>query len=65
MSTTLQTRKVDTDLMNEHNLQNANALLALLHGKSDSICRLFKKEILVGKDDLSSLNNNMIDKLST
>lgn len=64
MSTTLQTRKVDTDLMNEHNLQNANALLALLHGKSDSICRLFKKEILVGKDDLSSLNNNMIDKLS-
>ena len=52
------------DLTNDENLRNASALLALLHGKSDSICRLFKKEIIVGKSDLKSLNEQMIEKLS-
>ncbi len=64
MSTTLQPKKADIDLMNEQNIKNASALLALLHGKSDSICRLFKKEILVSKNELSSLNDSMISKLS-
>ena len=50
-------------LLNQENLNNASALLALLHGKSDSICRLFRKEIIVGKDELSSLNELMISKL--
>lgn len=44
--------------------ENASALLALLHGKSDSICRLFKKEIIVDKAALSSLHNQMIEKLA-
>lgn len=50
-------------LLNQENLQNASALLALLHGKSDSICRLFRKEIVVGRNDLSSLNEMMVSKL--
>ena len=58
MSTILQVRNSDVDL------SNANALLSLLHGKSDSICRLFNREILVSKKDLSSLNDSMVDKLS-
>ena len=36
----------------------------LLHGKSDSICRLFEREILVNKNELASLNNSIIRKLS-
>lgn len=64
MGTTLQPKKGNSDLMSEYNLQNASALLALMHGKSDSICRLFKKEILVSKNDLKSLNDSMISKLS-
>ena len=45
-------------------LQNASAILALLHGKSDSICRLFRKEISVDKAALSSLNEQILEKLS-
>lgn len=52
------------ELLEENNLQNASALLALLHGKSDSICRIFNKEIMVGKSDLKTLNDMMIEKLS-
>lgn len=50
-------------LLNKENLQNASSLLALLHGKSDSICRLFRKEIVVGKNELSTLNEMMVAKL--
>ena len=64
MQKALQSKTPVDDLMSENNIQNANALLALLHGKSDSICRLFEKEISVNKDALSSLNNDMIQKLS-
>ncbi len=64
MSNALQKQDSPNTLVNEHDLKNASALLALLHGKSDSICRLFTKEILVGKSELSSLNDAMIRKLS-
>lgn len=64
VGTSLQPQQDKSDLMSEHNLQNASALLALLHGKSDSICRLFNKEILVSKRDLASLNESMLRKLS-
>ena len=67
MDTELQTKTNNIDntgLMNENNLKNASSLLALLNGKSDSICRLFKKEIFIKKNDLSSLNDMMINKLS-
>lgn len=64
MTTDIQTREENIGLMSEENLQNASALLALLHGKSDSICRLFKKEIFVQKNDLKALNEMMIAKLS-
>lgn len=56
--------KKTNELANEDNLRNASALLALLHGKSDSLCRLFNKEIIVGKNDVKSLNDSMISKLS-
>lgn len=52
------------ELLTKENIQNASSLLALLHGKSDSLCRLFNKEIMVDKDQLQSLNNLMIQKLS-
>jgi len=52
------------ELLEENNLHNASALLALLHGKSDSICRIFNKEIMVGKTELKTLNDMMIEKLS-
>ncbi len=45
------------ELLEENNLHNASALLALLHGKSDSICRIFNKEIMVGKTELKTLND--------
>lgn len=64
MGTTLQIKKDDIISIDEHDLRNASALLALMHGKSDSICRLFKKEILVNKNNLSLLNNSMVEKLS-
>lgn len=44
--------------------KEASSALALLQGKADSICRLFKREIYVTKDDLSCLNEMMLDKLS-
>lgn len=44
-------------------INNANALLALLHGKNDSICKLFKKEIKVDKAKLKTLNTMIMDKL--
>lgn len=63
--------EIDTDLQtsthplaSKENIQNASALLALLHGKSDSLCRLFSKEIFVGIEDLQSLNDMIIQKLS-
>lgn len=55
---------VEKSIMTSENLNTANALLALLHGKSDSICKLFGKEISVGKGDLKTLNEMMIEKLS-
>lgn len=45
------------------NLRNANALLALLHGKSDSVCRLFDKEIIVDINQLDNLNSLVLEKL--
>ncbi len=44
-------------------INNASALLALLHGKNDSICKLFKKEIKVDKAKLKTLNTMIMDKL--
>ena len=64
MGTALDPKINDAELMATQNLKNASAWLALMHGKSDSICRLFKKEILVNKHDLASLNQSMVDKLS-
>ena len=54
----------NTVLMDDIAMKNASALLALLHGKTDSICRVFKKEIIVGKNELKQLNEMMITKLS-
>ena len=51
-------------IVDEHSLKDASAILALLHGKSDSICRIFRKEILVDKSDLSALNTQLLTKLS-
>lgn len=51
-------------LLSPENIQNASALLALLHGKSDSISKFFYKEVRVDSAHLCSLNSSMIDKLS-
>lgn len=64
MNSTLQPKKDDNGLNGQFELGDASALLALLHGKSDSICRLFNKEILVDKKQLASLNESMCDKLA-
>lgn len=56
--------QAEENLLTKENIQNASALLPLLHGKSDSICRLFKKEIIVDKSALKSLNQMMLEKLS-
>ena len=50
-------------ILTEENLRNANALLALLHGKSDSVCRLFGKEIIVDINQLDNLNSLVLEKL--
>lgn len=50
-------------ILTMENLRNANALLALLHGKSDSVCRLFDKEIIVDINQLDNLNSLVLEKL--
>lgn len=49
---------------NNEKLNDASALLALMHGKNDSICRVFSKEIFVTREKLIQLNKMVIDKLS-
>lgn len=63
MSVEIQKRDDELILSNE-NIQNASALLALMHGKSDSICRLFNKEVIIDKNQLYQLNKKIIEKLS-
>lgn len=63
MSTDLLNSQNSESLLTRENLQNASALLALLHGKSDSICRLFNKEISVDKTQIHRLNTMMTEKL--
>lgn len=58
------------DLDNKHlsrggDIENAGALLALMHGKSDSICRFYNKEILVGIKEICVLNEKITSKLMT
>jgi len=48
----------------QENIQNASALLALLHGKTDSITKMFKKEIVVDIVKLVQLKNMMNEKLA-
>lgn len=51
--------------ISKFNINNVNALLALLHGKNDSICKLFNKEIKVDITNLKQLNKMIYDKLET
>ena len=51
--------------ISELSTTNISALLSLLHGKNDSICKLFKKEIKVDITHLKQLNKMMYDKLET
>lgn len=60
----LPVKKENNELFSKENMQNASALLALLHGKSDSICRFFNKEIIVDKAQLKTLNEMIIEKLT-
>ena len=64
MSTAIQQRENERGLGKKWDPQDVSALLALMHGKSDSICRLFKREICVDKSELSSLNDKMTSKLA-
>ena len=51
-------------LATNENFQNASSLLALMHGKSDSICRLFYKEIIINLKQLRLLNQTINEKLA-
>lgn len=64
MNTELQTVEENGVIIpNEKDLKNASAILSLLHGKADSNCKIFKKPILVGKDGLQSLHQDILAKL--
>jgi len=60
----LSLKKENNEVFSKENMQNASALLALLHGKSDSICRFFNKEVIVDKNQIITLNEMIIDKLT-
>lgn len=60
----LTVKNNDEGIFSRENIQNASALLALLHGKSDSICRIFQKEIIVSKEQIITLNDLIIEKLN-
>lgn len=56
--------KNNGDLLSDENMKNASSLLALMHGKQDSICRVFDKEIFIDKRQLISLNEMICEKLT-
>lgn len=53
----------DANIVTKENIQNASALLALLNGKSDSICKIFNKEIVVTILQIKKLNELIHEKL--
>lgn len=59
----LAVKNENNETFSKEDMQNASALLALLHGKSDSICRFFNKEIIVDKSQIKTLNEMIIEKL--
>ena len=64
MNTELQTVEENGVIIpNEKDLKNASAILSLLHGKADSNCKIYKKPILVDKDGLQTLHQEILDKL--
>jgi len=52
------------DLTNNGNMKGVKALLALLHGKRDSITKMFYEPITTGIDAISMLNTQICEKLS-
>lgn len=65
MNTTLQTKEeTGAVIPNEIDLKNANAILSLLHGKAESNCKIYKKPILVDKNGLQNLHQEIINKLA-
>lgn len=52
------------DISINENLVNASCLLSLMHGKNDSLCKLFEKEINVSKCSIAQLHHTIIEKLS-
>lgn len=63
MGEELQTVPNTDMILSEADLKNASAILSLLNGKGDTSCRLFKRQILVDKSGLESLNNEVVSKL--
>lgn len=53
----------EQSLISEQAIQAASSVLALLHGKTDSICRLYNKDIIVRREDVLSLCHQMQEKL--
>ena len=52
-----------SDTFSDTYIKNMSSLLALLHGKNDSLCRVFNREITVNLHDLGDLNKMMLEKL--
>lgn len=68
MNTIIENNKIelkgDEDIIDNENLINASSLLSLMHGKSDSICKFFSREIIVNVNQISMLNAMILEKLS-
>ena len=56
-------QKTDENSLTVTNPTDASALLALLHGKSESICKFSRKKIKVDKLQLDTLNEMLCEKL--
>ena len=64
MNTEIQTNKDNGAIIpNENDLKNASAILSLLHGKADTNCKIFKKPIVVDKNGLQTLHQEILSKL--
>lgn len=63
MDNQLQTTNTSQALVTQENMKNYSALLALLHGKTDTICKVFKKLIRVNLNDLKKLRTMVDQKL--
>lgn len=64
MESLITGRSEERAIFSVEEMQNANSILALMHGKTDSICRVYNKEIFIDMDKLGNLNELVHEKIS-